>query len=412
MIKKLRIKFIATAMCSVFAVLAVIIGAINIANYCNINERADRLLSVLESNGGYFPKPGEEEKKEPKKDKLHEPKELSPEAPFDTRYFTVTLSDGGELVSADVGKIAAVSENDAVTYAKECFQKNKTGGFKDNYKFSVISVENGRMYIFVDCSQSLSTFKSFLYSSLLASTAGLIMVFILVLIFSRAVVRPLEESYQKQKRFITDAGHEIKTPLTIIDANAEVLEMEVGENEWIRSIKNQVKRLSELTGKLVFLSKMDEESNILNFEDFSLSDAVSETAFPFETMAKAQNKELSINIEPNIIYRGDEYSICRLVSVLLDNAIKYSPDGGKTELSLSSDGKQKRLRVKNSVEKIEKGDHSVLFERFYRSDESRNSQTGGHGIGLSIAKAIVTAHKGKISAHSEDGKSIEFTVIL
>ena len=365
---------------------------------------------MLESNGGYFPKPGEEEKKEPKKDKLHEPKELSPEAPFDTRYFTVTLSDGGELVSADVGKIAAVSENDAVTYAKECFQKNKTGGFKDNYKFSVISVENGRMYIFVDCSQSLSTFKSFLYSSLLASTAGLITVFILVLIFSRAVVRPLEESYQKQKRFITDAGHEIKTPLTIIDANAEVLEMEVGENEWIRSIKNQVKRLSELTGKLVFLSKMDEESNILNFEDFSLSDAVSETAFPFETMAKAQNKELSINIEPNIIYRGDEYSIRRLVSVLLDNAIKYSPDGGKTELSLSSDGKQKRLRVKNSVEKIEKGDHSVLFERFYRSDESRNSQTGGHGIGLSIA--IVTAHKGKISAHSEDGKSIEFTVIL
>lgn len=412
MIKKLRIKFIATAMCSVFAVLAVIIGAINIANYCNINERADRLLFVLESNGGYFPKPGEEEKKEPKKDKLHKPKELSPEAPFDTRYFTVTLSDGGELVSADVGKIAAVSENDAVTYAKECFQKNKTGGFKDNYKFSVISVENGRMYIFIDCSQSLSTFKSFLYSSLLASTAGLITVFILVLIFSRAVVRPLEESYQKQKRFITDAGHEIKTPLTIIDANAEVLEMEVGENEWIRSIKNQVKRLSELTGKLVFLSKMDEESNILNFEDFSLSDAVSETAFPFETMAKAQNKELSISIEPNIIYRGDEYSIRRLVSVLLDNAIKYSPDGGKTELSLSSDGKQKRLRVKNSVEKIEKGDHSVLFERFYRSDESRNSQTGGHGIGLSIAKAIVTAHKGKISAHSEDGKSIEFTVIL
>ena len=129
-------------------------------------------------------------------------------------------------------------------------------------------------------------------------------------------------------------------------------------------------------------------------------------------MAKAQYKELSISIEPNIIYRGDEYSICRLVSVLLDNAIKYSPDGGKTELSLSYDGKRKRLRVKNSVEKIEKGDHSVLFERFYRSDESRNSQTGGYGIGLSIAKAIVTAHKGKISAHSEDGKSIEFTVIL
>lgn len=412
MIKKLRIKFIAVAMCSVFAVLAVIIGTVNIANYHNINERADRLLSVLESNNGIFPKPDEREKKEPKKDKSHDPKELSPEAPFDTRYFTVTLSEDGELVSADVGKIAAVSEDEAVTYAKECRQKSKTEGFKGNYKFSSISVDGGKMYIFVDCSQSLSTFRSFLYSSLLASAAGLIMVFVLVLIFSRAVVRPLEESYKKQKRFITDAGHEIKTPLTIIDANTEVLEMEVGENEWIKSIKNQIKRLSELTGKLVFLSKMDEESSILNFEDFSLSDAVSESAYPFEAIAKTKNQELLINVKPNISYKGDEYSIRQLVSVLLDNAVKYSPDGGIIKLSLSLDGKRKKLTVNNTVDKIEMGDHSVMFERFYRSDESRNSQTGGHGIGLSIAKAIVAAHKGKISAHSDDGRTIEFTVIL
>lgn len=412
MIKKLRIKFIAVAMCSVFAVLAVIIGTVNIANYHNINERADRLLSVLESNNGIFPKPDEREKKEPKKDESHDPKELSPEAPFDTRYFTVTLSEDGELVSADVGKIAAVSEDEAVTYAKECRQKNKTEGFKGNYKFSSISVDGGKMYIFVDCSQSLSTFRSFLYSSLLASAAGLIMVFVLVLIFSRAVVRPLEESYKKQKRFITDAGHEIKTPLTIIDANTEVLEMEVGENEWIKSIKNQIKRLSELTGKLVFLSKMDEESSILNFEDFSLSDAVSESAYPFEAIAKTKNQELLINVKPNISYKGDEYSIRQLVSVLLDNAVKYSPDGGIIKLSLSLDGKRKKLTVNNTVDKIEMGDHSVMFERFYRSDESRNSQTGGHGIGLSIAKAIVAAHKGKISAHSDDGRTIEFTVIL
>lgn len=412
MIKKLRIKFIAVAMCSVFAVLAVIIGTVNIANYHNINERADRLLSVLESNNGIFPKPDEREKKEPKKDESHDPKELSPEAPFDTRYFTVTLSEDGELVSADVGKIAAVSEDEAVTYAKECRQKNKTEGFKGNYKFSSISVDGGKMYIFVDCSQSLSTFRSFLYSSLLASAAGLIMVFVLVLIFSRAVVGPLEESYKKQKRFITDAGHEIKTPLTIIDANTEVLEMEVGENEWIKSIKNQIKRLSELTGKLVFLSKMDEESSILNFEDFSLSDAVSESAYPFEAIAKTKNQELLINVKPNISYKGDEYSIRQLVSVLLDNAVKYSPDGGIIKLSLSLDGKRKKLTVNNTVDKIEMGDHSVMFERFYRSDESRNSQTGGHGIGLSIAKAIVAAHKGKISAHSDDGRTIEFTVIL
>lgn len=232
------------------------------------------------------------------------------------------------------------------------------------------------------------------------------------LIFSRLAVKPFAESYQKQKRFITDASHEIKTPLTIIDANTEVLNMEYGENEWLKSTSNQVKRLTKLTERLVFLSRMDEEREVLQKTDFSISDAVYEAARSFKAMAKSQNKTLNISVQPNVSYYGDESSIIRLVFLLLENAMKYSDDEGTVSLKFCTNGKNKVLSVKNTVAEIQKGKLDMLFDRFYRIDMSRNSQTGGFGIGLSVAKAIVNAHKGKITAVSSDGKSIEITAVL
>lgn len=232
------------------------------------------------------------------------------------------------------------------------------------------------------------------------------------LIFSRLAVKPFAESYQKQKRFITDASHEIKTPLTIIEANTEVLNMEYGENEWLKSTSNQVKRLTKLTERLVYLSRMDEEREVLQKTDFSISDAVYEAARSFKAMAKSQNKTLNISVQPNVSYYGDESSIIRLVSLLLENAMKYSDDEGTVSLKFCTNGKNKVLSVKNTVAEIQKGKLDMLFDRFYRIDKSRNSQTGGFGIGLSVAKAIVNAHKGKITAVSADGKSIEITAVL
>lgn len=232
------------------------------------------------------------------------------------------------------------------------------------------------------------------------------------LIFSRFAVKLFAESYQKQKRFITDASHEIKTPLTIIDANTEVLNMEYGENEWLKSTSNQVKRLTKLTERLVFLSRMDEEREVLPKTDFSMSDAVYEAARSFKAMAKSQNITLNISVQPNVSYYGDKSSIIRLVFLLLENAMKYSDDEGTVSLKFCTNGKNKVLSVKNTVAEIQKGKLDMLFDRFYRIDKSRNSQTGGFGIGLSVAKAIVNAHKGKITAVSFDGKSIEITAVL
>lgn len=222
----------------------------------------------------------------------------------------------------------------------------------------------------------------------------------------------MAESYAKQKRFITDAGHELKTPLTIISSNTDVLEMTQGENEWTASIKSQVKRLAKLTNDLVSLSRLDEENSKLIMTDFSLSDAVTEALEPYKKLAEQNGKRLDAFVQLNISYTGNEDSIRKLVGILADNAIKYSSVGGAITVSLKQSGRGAALQFSNPVDSIEKGNHDIMFERFYRSDESRSSETGGYGIGLSIAKAIVLSHRGKIGARSDDGRSLIITVNL
>ncbi len=408
MLKRLRRKFIGITMCSIVLVLGSIIGIINLANYWNINNNADALLSVLAENDGVFPRVGDMEGSGQKPP----PRDMSPEAPFNTRYFTVVLRLDGTVFSVDTGRIAAVSSEAAAEYAAQLYAQGKTGGFFENYKYQAHACNEGIMYIFLDCNEELETFYSFLFVSILASLIGILLVFALVLFFSKLAVRPVAESYEKQKQFITDASHEIKTPLTVIDANTEVLEMESGENEWTKSIKNQVKRLASLTEKLVFLSRMEEENAALQMADFSLSEAILQTAQPYEAIAEVQGKTLSLEIERNVSYYGNEVSLRQLISLLLDNAMKYSNPGGSIAVQFRTAGKNKVLSVKNTVSHIQKGKLDMLFERFYRLDSSRSSQTGGYGIGLSVARAIVTAHKGKISAQSDDGRSILFTIVL
>ncbi len=406
MIKRLRRKFIVITMSSIFVVLGGMIGGINLANYISINQRADEKLTLLMENRGQFPRQNEEPEKKPL------PPGMSPEAPFETRYFTVTLNAKKEVISADVGRIAAISRQTAERYAITLYEKGKTEGFKEHYKYQMARSEEGVMYVFLDCGRELSTFYSFLGMSILISLSGLLLVFVLVLFFSRLAVGPVAESYEKQKQFITDASHEIKTPLTIIDANTEVLELENGENEWTVGIKNQVRRLSSLTEKLVFLSRMDEEQAKLQMQEFSISESVLEIVQSFEAIAEMKGKELQTEVLPNLFYYGDETMLRQMFSLLLDNAIKYSGENGVIRLSLRKTEKYLEFLLWNTVPEIGQGNLDILFERFYRPDSSRNSETGGYGIGLSVAKAIVTAHKGKIHARSRDGKSIEFHIVL
>lgn len=386
---------------------------------------------------------------------------ISPESQFDTRYFTVTINSKGDVENIDTSKIASVSSENAAQYAKKLWKSGKKGdgknGFSESFKYLTVGEGGSTMYIFLSCQRELSTIRTYVLASVGISVFGLAVVFVMIYFFSGKILKPVSESYEKQKRFITDASHEIKTPLTIIDANTEVIEMMEGENEWTSSTRKQVARLTSLTEKLVFLSRMDEEATKLEMLEFSLSDAILDTAEPFKAIARTKGKKLTIDVTDGILYTGDEKTIRQLVSILLDNAMKYSgcssvsrekgninkknlnkTNFNKTylnkttqtqndcvtttgdtapeiEISLKPSGKNRIITVWNTVDEtanIKKGRQDMLFERFYRTDTSHNSKTGGFGIGLSAAYAIVKAHKGKITAESKDGWSIKFTIVL
>lgn len=419
MIRDLRKKFILVAMLSTMLVLTAIMGVVNFSNYREMLDRADEMTALLEQNDGKFPEePSWHEQDDtetppakPENDEKDKSR-FSVETPFETRYFTVTVDENGEVTDCDLDRIAAVDEETAEEYTQTAQQKNKTTGFQGIYRYRVTETEDGAKYVFLDCRREISNFRTVLVTTISVSLLGLAAVFMLVVIFSRMVFRPVEESIQKQKRFITDASHELKTPLTIIDANTEVMEMESGESQWTKSTRKQIQRLSGLVQQLVTLSRLDEEKGLEEKCEFNLSEAVSECVQPYESLAQTREKNLTLNIEEDITYTGDERSIRQLAGILMDNAVKYSSENGNITLTLKKKGKKIFLEVYNDADDLPQGKLDVLFERFYRLDSSRNSGTGGSGIGLSVAKAIVQAHKGKITAENKNGRGLTITVIL
>lgn len=430
MIKKLRIKFTIASMASLFIVLCVILGTVNILNYREIVSNADFTLSILANNNGVFGKDFdiddfdgfdddfddddfelEPKKPLPSKDKRRDPR-ISPELPYESRYFSVYLNDDSSVISANTGKIAAVDTATAIEYAQAVQKSGKERGFIKNYRYKAEYSDSETHIVFLDCGRNLDTFRTFALACVGVSAAGLAAVLLLMIFLSGRIVKPFSENFEKQKRFITDAGHELKTPLTVIDADAEVLEMDFGENEWLNDIKNQTKHLSDLTNSLIILSKAEEESDKVQMIEFPLSDIAEETAESFMTLSKSQDKAISVNIQPLVSMNGNENDIRRLITILLDNAVKYSQPGGQISLTLEKQKKSIRLSVFNTTEFISKEHMEHLFDRFYRTDKSRNSQTGGYGLGLSIASSIVTAHKGKITASTEDEKSLLITVVF
>jgi signal transduction histidine kinase len=415
MIAQLRRRFIAIAMASFLMVVLVVLGAINGVNIYQYNSYKNTIMDTLVEYGGQFPTFIK---------KQHGSwiggYQINAETAFSTRYFVVKMDSSGNILDADGEHIAAITENEVKQYAKTSMESRKSTGKLGIYNYTITNATystvfgtiDGYMAIFVDLSPEYNNMISYLLISSVIGAVSMIVVFILLSIFSKKAIAPVVESMEKQKQFITDAGHEIKTPLAIISANTDVLELTSGANEWTESIRNQTNRLTDLVKRLISLSKMDEEKVQLVFGEFCVSDAVWESAAPFETLAESKGRHLEVNIQPDITMNGDISSIRQLVSILLDNAVKYSSEGGNIKLSLSKTNKHVKLEVYNTADNISKEDLDKLFDRFYRADSSRSRETGGYGIGLSIAKAIVEAHKGKIAASTEDGKSISFTALL
>ena len=429
MIKKLKKKFIILATVSMLVLMTVLILVMNLVNYRTVVVESDKVLNILKETSERmddgFPPDGPrkdgEERDWDEKDWGDDMRGqggmfgLSPEAQYEARFFEAEISADGQVVRLDTSRIIAVDSDDAEEYIQKALGSSKEKGFIGDFRFVKMDSEDdeGMKIIFLDCGRRLAAFHRFMLISILIGVAGCIIVFLVFLFAAGRIIRPIAESYEKQKRFITDAGHEIKTPLTIIAANVDLLKEDIGENESIDDIADQTERLSELTKDLVFLSKMEEPDRQLVKVDFPVSDLVSETAASFAAVAQAQKKEYQINVQPSLTLNGAPEEIRRLTSILIENAMKYSPEGGNVKVDLEMQKKNIVLSVFNTtMEPMAQQDLSRLFERFYRTDASRNSETGGHGIGLSIAKAITENHGGKITASTSGGSDFCITAVL
>lgn len=413
MIKRLKRKFILLATVSMFLLMTLLVSVMNVINYSTVLMEADAAIRVLsQPNAPFF-----EDRVPPKMPKKpigdFIPHGMSPEVPYESRFFTARLSHDGELLETDISRVVTVESTAAEKYVARALKKNTERGFIENFRFFRTEDADGIRIVFLDCGRKLGAFYHFMWISISIGLLGCVLVFVIFLLAAGRIVRPIVQSYEKQKRFITDAGHEMKTPLTIINANLDLLSDDMDENEYLTDIRQQTKRLSALTHDLVYLSRMEEEDNKLQQVAFPISDLVSEVALSFQALAASGQKTYTLDIQPNLSATGSPDAIRQLISILLENAMKYSPEGGHVVLEFGRQKKNLLLSVCNTtIDPLTEENLEHLFDRFYRTDASRNSATGGHGIGLSIARAITEAHGGKITAETKGKQEFCITVTL
>lgn len=394
MIRNLRRQFVIAAMISLLVVLTGIMVPVNMASYLNTARVADHILDNLAEGTDDFP-----EWDNSSGEHMTDIRQLPPETPAAIHYFAVTLDEDRTVLSMDMDRIASVDASMAEGYARMVLIEGHDRGFLGNFRYCAVPRGTQHRIVFLDCARALGNIRVILSVSIGVSILGMAATLCLLWYVSGYIFRPVAESYAKQKQFIADAGHEIKTPLAIISADADLVELECGENEWLEDIRRQTQRLAGMTNELIYLSRMDEGQRSLQMIDFPVSDVVEDEAQQFQAPAIQQNKELTICIMPMLSFCGSERDIRQLVSILLDNALKYSPQNSRIQLQLKISEKKLVLSVVNTtVGDIDKSQLKYLFDRFYRPDASRNSGTGGYGLGLSIARGIVNAHKGNIKA--------------
>ena len=441
MIQRIRRRFILVTIASVLVALVLIMGAFNFISFQSMRTNADLLLNLMAENGGDFPdripdeykgiigefssaagiidKDDYDDDEVPlasdgkieegrQNERYHRFSVVTDETPYETRYFSVVLSPEGTTTAVNTGRIASVTSADAARYAKSLKKMGATGtGFLGVYRYRVQPVPEGTQYLFLDCTSDLYNSIYMLILSLMISLAALLLISLMVVLFSKRAIRPIEESYDKQRKFITNAGHELKTPLAIIDSCTEVIEMTEGETKWTSGIHEQVDRLTSMTGELISMAKMAESDLELNKRDLDLSELCRETLEPFGLMAEERGLGYVLDITPDIPFFGNEQTLKQLCSILADNAVKYAVPGSTIVMTLKKKGRRLLLSSDNEAENVSKGNRNELFERFYRGDTSHNSENKGYGIGLSMAETITELHNGRISAASEDGSRLK-----
>ena len=398
MISSLRKKFIFISAVSVFAVFLGIFLLLTLFSAAQMNRTVDTLTDAIAANGGAFPEfdPGE---RPPSRAFYWDV--ITEETRFSTRFFTVWLNAEGEIVRINVDAVSGVLAPEVEDYARRAIEAGTERGWSGDYRYKIAQMAGETTIVFVNASMYKGTTARLLVTAFLVLLGSALLILAMTVIISKRVVRPVAESYEKQKQFITDANHELKTPLTLILSNLDIVEAELGHSEWLDDIRGEGERMGLLINQLVTLSRMDESEVNLAWAEFDLSGAVEDTISEFQGLAEERGRSLSGCIEPGVSYLGDEGMIRRLTAILLDNAVKYCDPGGSIQVRLTA-RRHPVLTVENTYREADKLELERLFDRFYRADRARTF-SGSFGVGLSIAQSIAKSHRGSITAYRREG---------
>lgn len=396
MTRTLQKRFVVTAMAAISVLILLLLGAINVANFVIVGNQIDRNLQMIAARemGGEIQLPPNE----PPPRRFLDPPKNAYDTVLSSNYFVVRYDPNGNIADVDVSRISSISEDDAKGRAALAYVRGQESGRDGRFRYLAQTSPMGTTIVFLDTSG-----ERFSYLRILLLSAGIGAVcwglmLALVIFLSRRAIRPIEENIQRQKQFVTNAGHEIKTPLAIIQSNAEALELYQGESKWSRNIKEQTQRLDGLMKHLLTLARMDEGAGAVQPEDLPFSQMVEERAGDFLQPMEGRGITLKQEIQPDLTLRADRAQMEQLLSTLLDNCVKYTDEGGTVWVRLNREGRQLSLSVENTCTELPHVPPEKLFDRFYRGDEARTQKSGGYGIGLAVARSLAQANGGRLQA--------------
>lgn len=406
MIKKLRIKLVLVMTGSLLLIFAAVFLTVNLSMYNTSARDTENFMYMIAENDGFF--------LQRRNDFTGDPRYpgFNPDAMRARRFFYVKVDAQGDVFEANYDMMFDFSDIDASEYVSNALNSRKSSGKISRFSYFVEEKSYGKIAIFAERSVEMRMLEHLMNVSLIVAGITCVILFGLSVILSKWMAAPIKNAFEKQRRFISDANHELKTPLTIISANVDVLQNEIGNNPRFEHIRTQLTRMNKLIHHLLTLSKTEDSSAQMILSRFDLSKAMLSTVLEFESRAFEEDRKYTYDIQPGISYAGEEEKLKQLLTILIDNAIQHSVQNSEISVTLKEEAGRPRLSVYNTGMGIKDTEKSRIFDRFYRSDDSRARETGGYGLGLSIVKSIVDAHKGKIRIAGEYGKWVEFIVTL
>ena len=408
MFRKLRLRFIATASLAILIVLFSVVGVLNSARHVQTVDEINKILTLLSDNGGSFPSIS--------KTTSELGDTVSVDTLFQYRYFSAKMDHHGNIISLNSSNISDLTDQEVKEFLERInHSKDTRGDFSyHHHTYSYMVSETSRrsdLIVVLDSTNQFRDNMALVHLSIWMSGISFIFFVLVISIVSGKVIKPFIRNYERQRRFITNAGHELKTPLAIISANNELVELMNGESEWTKSTNDQLKRMTGLINSLVAMARLEEQPELV-LTNVNFSDIARDAAEDFKGPVIKDGKEFVMDIQPNIHVKAEEKSLFELVTLLVDNANKYCDPAGKVSVTLRKNRLSKaKLEISNTYTKGKDVDYTKFFERFYREDESHNNKTSGYGIGLSMAQTMVKLFKGNISVNYKDD-TITFVVSL